>query len=270
MKFIGYFSSKSDVTSNDETVNEKDLTYSSNNHKTLGFPEHVVNKALKNAIMSREFEIQMYWKRASYFWLFVSALWVAFGKLLYDWGYLDGSFIHNLDKYSTLYQYSTLLVLSCAGLGLSVAWYFVNKGSKFWQENWEYQISFLENEIIGKSYKTVLSDRKIRDRYFFHQKWLGSFPYSVSKINVFIALTSAFLWLVSANLWVVKLSSKILNGKCCWFIEVIIFSGVSILLVYIFSSISKSTFKNHDKDDFDLVLGENHNKAKLDVHQRIY
>lgn len=269
MRYIEYFSRISDLGSNDRTGNEYESSYSTDNHRKLGFPEHVVSKALKNAIKSREFEIQMYWNRAKYFWLFVSALWVAYGKLLYDWGYLDGLFKSNL------YQYSTLLVLSCAGLGLSVAWYFVNKGSKFWQENWEYQINFLENEIIGKSYKTIFSDRKINDRSEFDQSLFGSFPFSVSKINVTIAFSSAVLWLVSANIWVLlislkaQISSKILGTSCCWLVSMLVFNLICAISACVFSKISKSSFSKHDPIDKHLVIRDEHNEDQLVAHQRI-
>ena len=131
MKSFSLFNFNINVAATESEDTSKVITFASDNQKKIVFPGHLVEKALKNAIKSREFEIQMYWKRASYFWLFVSALWVAYGKLLYDWGYLDG-----LQK-DNPFQYTTLFLLSCVGLGLSVAWYFVNKGSKFWQENWE-------------------------------------------------------------------------------------------------------------------------------------
>lgn len=231
-------------------INSKTPTYASETHEKLGFPEHVAEKALENAIMNREFEIKMYWNRAKYFWLFVSALWVAYGTLLYYWKYLEKP------PSTNLYQYSTLLVISCAGFILSIAWYFVNKGSKFWQENWEYQINFLENEIIGPSYKTILSDYKIPQRKIFEQKCLGSFPFSVSKINVFVALSNVLLWLMSVNFWFfLLLSRKQVNEVVSALLPVlktltylspicllILLNGAIILASYYFSRISRSEF----------------------------
>lgn len=252
MNSYNLFNINVSVPATDSNVIGNDLNYASENHRTLGFPRYVVERALKNAIKSREFEIQMYWKRASYFWLFVSALWVAFGKLLLDWGYLDG-----LNK-DNLYQFSTLLVLSFTGLGLSVAWYFVNKGSKFWQENWEYQINFLENEIIGKSYKTILSDRNINVRSEFNQSWFGSFPFSVSKINVIIAFSSAILWFVSTNYW----ASKLILNKLFyyrmqglvwwWLVSILLLNLILAIVASIFINISKSSFDPQDPNIFEL------------------
>ncbi len=233
-------------------VTSKDPTYTSKNHRKLGFPRHVVEKALENAIKNREFEIQMYWKRATYFWLFVSALWVALGKLLYDWHFLDGSLQNNP------YQFATLFVLSCAGMGLSFAWYMVNKGSKFWQENWEYQINFLENEIEGPSYKTILSDCKIHRRNGFKQECFGSFPFSVSKINVIIAYSNVVLWLISVNVWFLLLLfhehvAAVISGLHPVLKSQIdssptylyaVFNAIVMLALLYFSKISRSGFES--------------------------
>jgi len=244
-------------------VTTKDMSYTTKNHGKLKFPIHVVEKALENAIKNREFEIQMYWNRAKYFWLFVSALWVALGKLLYDWHFLDGS------QQNNLYQFVTLFVLSCVGMGLSFAWYMVNKGSKFWQENWEHQINFLENEIIGPSYKTVLSNETIKKRAVFDQKWLGPFPYSVSKINVFISLSSTLLWLLSANIWITMLITKLFSDSiiqidCCYcFIGNLLFNLIILALVYISSNKLKSTFKLEDREIRISIDGRD-----MEAHQR--
>jgi hypothetical protein len=81
-------------------------------------------EALKTALDVRKFEIELYWKRATYFWTFIAAVFVAFGAI---WTRGDGG--------SASYGLQEIL----AGLGLvfSTAWWFVNKGSRFWQKNWE-------------------------------------------------------------------------------------------------------------------------------------
>lgn len=251
-----------------ETSN--DPTYLSKNHRKLEFPKHEIEKALENAIKNREFEIQMYWKRATYFWLFVSALWVALGKLLYDWHFLDGS------QQNNPYQFATLFVLSCAGMGLSFAWYMVNKGSKFWQENWEYQINFLENEIMGPSYKTILSDCTIYRRNSFQQECFGSFPFSVSKINVIIAYSNVVLWLISVNVWFLlllshKVVSAIISGLHPMLKSLVdssptflyaAFNIIIMLALFYFSKISRSGFES--RRDSKLL----HSGKILNVHQR--
>lgn len=46
-------------------------------------------------------------------------------------------------------------VITCVGLLFSVAW-FVNRGSKCWQENWENHVDVLANRIAGPIYEAVL------------------------------------------------------------------------------------------------------------------
>ncbi len=239
-------------------------SYYSKNHEKLGFPKDVAEKALKNAIKSREFEIQRYWDRSQYFWLFVSALWAAFGYLLYNWSYLEGKQIDNS------YHYFTLFFLSCAGLSLSFAWYLVNKGSKFWQENWEHQINFLENEIIGKSYKTILSEKQIKERSIYEQSSLGSFPFSVSKINIVIALSSAFLWLVSADIWLawlwlrLPLNLELFRIEYCALVPLLFFNLIVSCSSCYFMKKLKSSFDSKDPKEIKLSF----NDKDIVAHQR--
>ena len=41
-----------------------------------------LEEALKIALDTRKFEIELYWKRASYFWLFIGAVFVAYFSTL--------------------------------------------------------------------------------------------------------------------------------------------------------------------------------------------
>ena len=102
-------------------------------------------KALEFALDIRKFEIELYWKRATYFWAFIAISLAGFGSLL------AAKEIRCDEKGEAL------LTASCLGLVFSVAWYFVNRASKLWQENWEKHVDLLEDEVIGPLYKTVCS-----------------------------------------------------------------------------------------------------------------
>lgn len=39
--------------------------------------------------------------------------------------------------------------MSQVGLVFTVAWYLVNRGSKYWQEDWENQVCLLDGEVTG-------------------------------------------------------------------------------------------------------------------------
>jgi hypothetical protein len=76
-----------------------------------------------------------------------------------------------------------LLTISCLGFVFSVARYFVNRASKFWQENRENHADLLEDAVIGPLYKTVVHNANLR----FWQI-CGTYPFSVPKINQLLSL----------------------------------------------------------------------------------
>lgn len=138
--------------------------------------------ALEKALDIRKFEIELYWKRATYFWTFIGATLAGF-----FFAYASAS-PHRRDL---------LVILCCLGLVFSVAWFCVNKGSKYWQENWEKHVDMLEDEKIGPLYKTVLSRNK---NMGFYEKLrdfsTGPTPFSVSKINQLISFFMIALWVL--------------------------------------------------------------------------
>lgn len=131
--------------------------------------------ALQQAYENRKFEIELYWKRATYFWAFIAA---AFG----------GYFALQANSKDALPY-----LVACLGFMFSLAWYFVNRGSKAWQQNWEMHVDLLENENSGPIYKTILSPREYRLRDV-----TDAFPFSVSKINQVLSLFVTIVWVVLA------------------------------------------------------------------------
>src|SRR5437879_13922105 len=71
------------------------------------------------ALEIRKFEIELYWKRATYFWTLIAATFAGFFALA-----SQSSVSHPILPF----------LLSCIGLVLSTSWYLVNRGSKYWQE----------------------------------------------------------------------------------------------------------------------------------------
>jgi len=108
------------------------------------FDEDVHTRALERAWKNRDFEIDLYWKRAMYFWAFIASTFTGYLALI-------GS-----DKYAHSQASFVEYLLLCLGCLLSLAWVLVNRGSKTWQENWEAHIDLLEDKITGPLYKTVL------------------------------------------------------------------------------------------------------------------
>jgi formate hydrogenlyase subunit 3/multisubunit Na+/H+ antiporter MnhD subunit len=136
-------------------------------------------RAYKLALEIRQFEIELYWKRATYFWTLLAATFA---------GYLA---LASSDKSAT--HPNLLFLVSCIGLVLSTSWYLVNRGSKYWQENWERHVDSLEDEFAGPLYKTTISNERFR----WYKFWEG-YPFSVSKVNQLTSLFVALVWLALA------------------------------------------------------------------------
>jgi hypothetical protein len=126
--------------------------------------------ALKRAYQLRNFEIEHYWKRATYFWGFQLAVFAGFGLL---W---------KAEPQSAEWR-PMALALASLGILSGVANALSASGSRFWQENWEKHIDFLEDEFEGRLYKAV---------------WLknGRESFSVSRLNQYLSWYIAAFWLI--------------------------------------------------------------------------
>lgn len=138
------------------------------------FPDWGKRKyAYKLALEIRQFEIELYWKRATYFWTLIAATFAGYFTLA-----------------SSKSDHPRLIFLvSCIGLILSTSWYLVNRGSKYWQENWERHVDLLEDEFAGPLYKTTIANEQ-----FEWWKPHKGYPFSVSKVNQLTSLYVAVVW----------------------------------------------------------------------------
>jgi hypothetical protein len=137
-------------------------------------------RAFELALEIRKFEIDLYWKRATYFWTLLAA---TFG------GYF---LLASSDKSAS--HPNLIFLVSCIGLVLSTSWYLVNRGSKYWQENWERHVDALEDEFAGPLYRTTISRG---EQFCFWKLWDG-YPFSVSKVNQLTSLFVALVWFALA------------------------------------------------------------------------
>ncbi|WP_152986596.1 hypothetical protein [Pseudovibrio sp. POLY-S9] len=147
--------------------------------------------ALERALDTRKFEIELYWKRAAYFWTFIGA--TLAGYIAIKIASMQTTLVHvgkvKILEVSATDDVSNFLsvLLACLGLVFSVSWYLVNRGSKYWQENWEYHVDLLEDDVSGPIYKTVLLNDK-------NKILIGPAWYSVSKINISLSLYVSVVW----------------------------------------------------------------------------
>lgn len=132
-------------------------------------------EALKCALDIRKFEIELYWKRATYFWTLIAAAFAGYFAL------------QNVEVGKR--NEASIFIISCIGVTLSFAWYLVNRGSKYWQENWERHVDVLADKVIGPLYRTTLS-REAGSLLKLH----AGFPFSVSRINQVVSLFVTVLW----------------------------------------------------------------------------
>lgn len=157
-------------------------------------------EAYKIALETRKFEINLYWKRTAYFVIFIGAVFVA---------------LYTIALKSPLY---IQMALCSIGYLLSVLWYAANRGSKFWQENWESHIRSLEKELNFPVFGII---KRPKNRF---SCLLKSYPFSVSRINQMISLIISIGWLALLVSYCTRIGYEI----CCH-----ILAGLIIFLVAI-------------------------------------
>lgn len=125
------------------------------------------DKALDRAWKNRDFEIDLFWKRAMYFWAFITLTYASFSQTN-GWKQIFIAFIGSL---------------------LSWIWFLVHKGSKKWQRNWEKHIDLLEDIVDGPIYKTVLLEKS----------------FSVSKLSIIVSMINISVWLFLSLIFLIKI-----------------------------------------------------------------
>jgi len=179
-------------------------------------------QALKTALDTRKFEIELYWKRATYFWAFIASSFTGYFALMAS---------------KNFHQYSLLTALiAVMGFCFSLGWYFVNRGSKYWQENWEAHVGKLEEIKHGPLFKILLIPK--------HSKWqlLKSYPFSVSRINNVLSIITIIIWIILffTSVFYEK-TGRVLgciqdlikeSPSCCVFIVSISFLGIVTAIMF--------------------------------------
>lgn len=128
----------------------------------------------------RKFEIELYWKRATYFWALIAVAFAGYFSIL------ASEHIPN--------KFFLSFIVSCIGLVFTFAWFIASRGSKYWQENWENHLDLLEDKITGPLYKTLLErpqHENIMDKLI-----TGPLSTSVSKVNQWVSIFIVFTWIL--------------------------------------------------------------------------
>ena len=199
-----------------------------------------VDKALERAHEIRKFEIGLYWQRSLFFWGFIVSYFTSYFILL---GLSEDLSLTSEGESSAskeyLFVYVILLGLSFLGLFTSVAWFYIERGARSWQKNWEYHIDFLESAAKLNLYKTILG----RPKKF----------YSPASIHKSIIFSVGFCWFILSGFssYLVQVNEAIPPiAECPWFIlwalTVGVFFAICCWLYNRLWRTSPETFGNED------------------------
>jgi hypothetical protein len=125
-------------------------------------------RAFQTSLDTRKFEIDLFWKRSLFFWGFIASAFVAFAAL-----YKEGS--------------NYAVVIAGFGCICSLVWTLANRGSKFWQENWETKVANLEDNLVGNLFKNV---EGVQKKFIL----LRARKYSVSKLAIALSDYVLIIW----------------------------------------------------------------------------
>jgi len=162
---------------------------SSSDYEEIFFEEGNRKASLEQALDIRKFEIELYWKRAAYFWGFTAVIFA--GYFLY---------MTKVQNHSENVQFA----IACIGFMFTYSWYLVNKGSKFWQNNWERHVDLLEDTIQGPLYKTILFRSKVFKKEKRFRRITTEYPFSVSTVNQLLSFYLTGVWLMLGAIPFVK------------------------------------------------------------------
>lgn len=203
-------------------------------------PNPAAERALEIALDTRKFEIDLYWRRATYFWLILTAIFVGFFAADLQAGIQS----------ETLLVRTVLAFLGCV---FAWAWFAVNRGSKFWQQNWEKHVDLLETEVYGKLFQTVIDTR---GECSISQFLTGPAAWSVSKIN---QITSFIVFAVFVGLFLKTLMEWF--GGTPWAGHNGIIGGAfiagAIAIMLLFCWLQRSSLEDGDKNNTSPDSGRN-------------
>lgn len=138
-----------------ELLEQENFDFNKSNNDEIEKIKNAIDKAWE----TRDFEIKLYWQRALYFWGFIALAFYAPFAILN----LEQDFI----SYPIINKFFFVTIVCILGSFLSFAWYLANRGSKYWQENWERWINILEKYKYGKLYSTTFDEKDI-DWYLYN------------------------------------------------------------------------------------------------------
>ena len=191
-KVIEYFYSAKDSKLREITLDEYREHFISNRSSDE------IKATYEKAWAAKNFEIDNYWKRTTYFWAFQVASFA---------GYFT---VFNSDFYKK--NTEVLYCVICVGFITALAWSLINRGSKSWQRNWENHVDMLEDCVTGPLYKTVSVSN----------------TFSVSKINEIVSNCITTIWILLGFKFLIEniTLDPINNSGIKW---IVLFSSIAVI-----------------------------------------
>ncbi|MBR5966605.1 MAG: hypothetical protein IK015_10870 [Treponema sp.] len=211
-----------------------------------------IEKALKTAHDIRKFEIDLFWRRGTYYWAFILAAFTAHFALI---GLLFSEESNKEFCFEEFCNLSGMALLALAVTALfcfifSFSWVLVNKGSKFWQENWEEHIYNMEDGVLGRLYKTYLNT-SFKSEFDPCPMSCAPYAYSVTKVTMMTSITLCIFTFALTMFYIGLLFFKLRDVYipfAKWFVFAIVPCSLVLLLFLILLSFSKhGKSKNFEK-----------------------
>lgn len=187
----------------------------------------IKEKAFERAHDIRKFEIELYWKRTTYFWAFIAAAFAGYFAIL--------------TARDVVFKEQYLFLIESIGFIFSLGCFFVNRASKHWQLNWEKVIDSLEDDITGSLMKTHIVNHNS-----FWQLTL-SYRFSVSRINQIISIFITVIWMIlmiATSIEIICNYRFVINGSWLY--------PVSLIAVIVFTGILYHYGKSKDNENVEL------------------
>ena len=188
-------------------------------------------KAFEKAHDIRKFEIELYWKRTTYFWAFIAASFAGYFAIL--------------TSKSISFQEQYLFLIESIGFVFSLGWFFVNRASKHWQLNWEKVIDSLEDDITGP-----LMKNHINNHNSFWSLTL-SYRFSLSRINQIISCFITLIWfllMILTSIDIIRNCQFSLKGSWLY--------PLNLIVVVIFTTILCRGGQHDDNENVELKAFE--------------
>ena len=119
------------------------------------------------AVQARAQELELFWKRSLFFWGFIGAAFVGYAAAIGK-------------------SASVGLLMACFGFICALAWTLANRGSKFWQENWEQKVQRFEVEVVGQLF--AFQEPRLP------KGWFSAYRFSVSRLTIALSDFTVLVW----------------------------------------------------------------------------